>query len=178
MSQGVLAPCADNQQLFNQVKQTMKTLILGVGNPILKDDGVGIHVLRELKKKISGVDFKQASVSGIELVEMLAGYERVIIIDAMKTNDAKPGEIYELTPDEIPTLHGTTPHDIDFRTALSFGEKFLGAMPCEIRIYGIEADNVTEFGEELTPMVAQSIPAVIEKIKKDLENGSMEGNTC
>ena len=150
----------------------MKTLVLGVGNPILKDDGVGIHVVRELKKHLGGVDFEEVSVSGLELVELFKGYDRVIIVDAIKTKDGNPGKIYRLTPDEIPTLHGISPHDADFRTALEFGREFIGGMPEKIDIYGIEVDNVTEFGEDLTPNVKNSIPLIIEKIKKDIENGS------
>ena len=150
----------------------MKTLVLGVGNPILKDDGVGIHVVRELRKHLKGVDFREVSVSGLELVELFRGYDRVIIIDAIKTREGSPGEIYKLTADEIPTLHGISPHDADFRTAIEFGRKFIGGMPDKIDIYGIEVDNVTVFGEELSPDVEESIPAVIKKIKRDIENGS------
>jgi len=150
----------------------MKILILGIGNPILKDDGVGIHIVRELKKEVKDVDFEEASVSGLELVELLRGYGWVIIVDAIKTENGKPGRIYRLTPDEIPTMHGISPHDVDFITALEFGEKFIGRMPKKIDIYGIEVDNATEFGEDLTPEVAKSVPLVIKKIKKELQNGS------
>ncbi len=146
--------------------------MLGVGNPILKDDGVGIHAIRELKKQLTGVDFGEVSVSGLELVELFKGYDKVIIVDAIKTKDGSPGKIYRLTPDEIPTMHGVSPHDADFRTAVEFGQKFIGRMPKKIDIYGIEVDKVNEFGEELSPAVKKSIPTVIKKIKDNIENGS------
>ncbi len=147
----------------------MKILVLGVGNPILRDDGVGIHVVRELKKQLTGVDFREVSVSGLELVELFKGYEKVIIVDAIKTKEGKPGRIYKLTPEQIPTLHGVTPHDADFRTAIEFGEKFIGGMPKKIDIYGIEVEEVTEFGEDLTPDVRKAIPDIIKKIRKDIK---------
>lgn len=156
----------------------MRTLVLGVGNPILRDDGVGIHVVRELKKKLhlkkqsnspeNCIDFEEVSVSGLELVELFRGYDRVIIVDAIKTKEGEVGRIYKLTPDEIPTMHGLSPHDADFKTAIEFGEKFIGGMPKKIDIYAIEVDNVTEFGEELSIDVRNSIPDIVEKIKKDL----------
>lgn len=150
----------------------MKTLLLGIGNPILKDDGVGIHVVRELKKQLKGVDCEEASVSGLELVELFKGYDRVVMVDAIKTDKGKPGRVYKLTIDDIPTLHGISPHDTDFKTAIEFGRRFIGGMPEKIDIYGVEVKNVTEFGEDLTPDVRRSIPIVIEKIRKDIENGS------
>ena len=148
-----------------------KTLVLGVGNPILGDDGVGIHAVRELRKEIDCADFEEASVSGLELVEMFRGYEKVIIVDAVKTKDGTPGKIYELKQEDIPTLHGASPHDVDFATALEYGKKFIGKMP-EIKIYGIEAGNITDFKESLTPPVEKSLHIVVEKIKNELKDGS------
>ena len=150
----------------------MKILILGLGNDLYGDDGVGIQVVRKLQNQITGVDFDEASVSGLELVEMLRGYEHVIIVDAVKTEGGRPGDIYKLSPSDIPTLHGASPHDVDFRTSIEFGEKFIGDMPKKIDIYGIEVDNVTEFGEDLTSDVEKSVPKVIKKIKYDIKNGS------
>jgi len=148
-----------------------KTLVLGVGNPILGDDGVGIHAIRELRKVIDCADFEEAPVSGLELVEMFRGYEKVVIIDAVKTRDGVPGKIYELDGKDMPTLHGLSPHDVDFATAMEYGNKFIGKMP-EVRIYGIEVQNVTDFGEALTPAVERSLHIVMEKIIKDIgENG-------
>ena len=149
-----------------------KTLVLGVGNPILGDDGLGIHAVRELSKALPGcADYEEASVSGLELVEMFRGYEKVIVIDAVKTRDGMPGKIYELGGKDIPTLHGLSAHDVDFRTAMEYGERFMGAMP-EVDIYGIEAENVTEFCETLSPKVRESLRIVIEKIKEKIKDGS------
>ena len=152
----------------------MKTLVLGVGNPILRDDGVGIHVVRELKRHLhlKDVDFEEAGTSSIELVEIFKGYERVIIIDAIMTKNGIPGRIYKLTPDDLPTLHGISPHNIDFRTAIEFGKHFIGKMPERIDIYAVEVCNVTEFGEYLSSDVRRCIPTIIKKIKKDIENGN------
>jgi hydrogenase maturation protease len=147
-----------------------RTLVMGVGNPILRDDGVGIHAVRELKKTITGVDFLEESLSGLELIEQFRGYERVVIIDAVKTQGGVPGEMYHLTPEDMPTLHGLSPHDADFRTAIEYGKKFMGVMPA-IEIYGIEVENVTEYGETLTSEVERSLPGLIEKIKDKLKDG-------
>ena len=75
-----------------------KTLVMGVGNPILKDDGVGIHAVRELKKTLTGVDYLEESLSGLELIEQFRGYDRIVIIDAVKTQGGVPGEMYPPCP--------------------------------------------------------------------------------
>jgi len=147
-----------------------KTLIMGVGNPILKDDGVGIHAVRELRKTVSGVDYLEESLSGLELIEQFRGYDKVLIVDAIKTRDGIPGEIYLLSLEDMPTLHGLSPHDADFRSAMEYGKRFIGKMP-EIEIYGIEVENVTEYGETLSPAVERSLPLLVEKIKAKLKDG-------
>ena len=95
---------------------TKKTLVVGVGNPILSDDGAGIAAVRKLRNQVDGVDFAEASLSGLELVETFQGYERVILVDAVKTTGGRPGDIYRLGVDDNPTLHGVSPHDMDYRT--------------------------------------------------------------
>ncbi|MBE3050465.1 hydrogenase maturation protease, partial [Candidatus Bathyarchaeota archaeon] len=68
-------------------------LVLGVGNPILSDDGVGIHVARELKKReMPGVDVEELAASGLELLDVVRGYDKVVIIDAIQTTNGRPGE--------------------------------------------------------------------------------------
>ena len=140
----------------------MKTLILGVGNPILSDDGVGIHVVRKLQKEVNDVDFDEASVSGLELVEMFKGYERVIIVDAIKTKDGVPGRIYKLTPDDIPTLHGITPHDVDFKTAIELMAKDLELTQMGYRLitHVYPASQITEAFQ--VARSAECVKAIVE----------------
>lgn len=71
----------------------MKTLVLGMGNPILCDDGVGIRVARVLleKPQLPDVTIEEFSLAGMDLLELLSGYDRAIIIDAIEADGAKPG---------------------------------------------------------------------------------------
>jgi hydrogenase maturation protease len=79
------------------VRLPVKILVLGVGNPILSDDGVGIHVARELKKrKAKGIDVEELAASGLEFLDVVRGYDKVIIIDAIQTKGGKPGELHIL----------------------------------------------------------------------------------
>ncbi len=155
----------------------MKTLVLGIGNPILSDDGAGIFACRMLKDAISGscefedVDVEEGSVGGLILLDHILGYDSVIIIDAIKTENGKVGDIYKLGMDDfVNTLHTSSPHDVNFATAIEIGKKSMPeSMPEQIVIYGIEVDRVDVFSENVTPEVREAIPRVVEMVVRDLK---------
>ncbi|HLE16113.1 MAG TPA: hydrogenase maturation protease, partial [Anaerolineales bacterium] len=96
-----------------------KTLVLGLGNPILTDDGIGVLVVEALRSRLppdTPVDLAEVSVGGLTLMENMIGYDRVILIDAYQPpNPRKPGAIHRLTLEELqsisPTQHSASPHD-------------------------------------------------------------------
>jgi hydrogenase maturation protease len=153
----------------------MKTLILGLGNPILSDDGVGNRVAQELEDKVAqrqDVTVMETSMSGLSLIDLLAGYDKAIIVDAIQTAEGKVGQIYRLTSDAFNnTRHVSSPHDVNFATALELGNKLGIAMPKQIVIFAIEVDDICNFGEEFTPRVKQAIPKCVKTIIKEL-NGN------
>jgi hydrogenase maturation protease len=74
----------------------MKTLVLGIGNLLFSDDGVGLHIIEKLREEDLGVDLKEAS-SGLDILDAVKGYDRVILVDAIRSG-GEPGTIYELSP--------------------------------------------------------------------------------
>jgi len=153
----------------------MKTIILGLGNPILSDDGVGNRVAQELEDKLAqrqDVTVMETSLSGLSLIDLLAGYDKAIIVDAIQTEGGKAGQIYRLSPDAFNnTRHASSPHDVNFATALELGSKLGMAMPKQIIVYAVEVTDITTFSEEFTPGVKQAIPKCIKRIIKEL-NGN------
>ena len=153
----------------------MKTLILGLGNPILSDDGVGLQVAGELKAKLDQqeVTVEETSMAGLNMLDLLAGYDRAIIIDAIQTMEGKVGQIYRLKPGAFDaTRHAATPHDVNFATALELGNRLGLALPQEIIIFAIEVEDVTTFSEECTPEVERAIPICVEKVIQELDGGT------
>jgi hydrogenase maturation protease len=151
----------------------MKTLVLGIGNPILGDDGIGFHVAQELAKLIKddAVDVKDASTSGLILLDIIRGYEKVIIVDAIKTEEGEPGEIYRLRPkDFFRTVHLTTSiHDVNLPTVIELGNKLVPEeMPHEIVIFAIEVKEIETFTVEMTPQVKEAIPNVTNLVLDEL----------
>ncbi len=153
----------------------MKTIVLGLGNPILRDDGVGNRVALELEDKLAqrqDITVMETSMSGLSLIDLLAGYDKAIIIDAIQTAEGKAGQIYRLTPDAFNnTRHASSPHDVNFATALELGNRLGMSMPKQILIYAIEVADTTTFSEKCTPAVSRAIPACIKMITKEL-NGN------
>ncbi|MCX5995609.1 MAG: hydrogenase maturation protease [Chloroflexi bacterium] len=153
----------------------MKTIILGLGNPILSDDGVGNRVALELEDKLAqrqDVTVMETSMSGLSLIDLLAGYDKAIIVDAIQTAEGAVGQIYRLAPDAFNnTRHASSPHDVNFATALELGSKLGIAMPKQIVIYAIEVADTSTFSEEFTPKVKRAIPKCVRTIIKEL-NGN------
>ncbi len=149
----------------------MKTLVLGLGNPVLTDDGVGFVVVEEVRKRLPTADVtvSQASVGGLSLLELVVGYDRVVIIDAIRTAAGKPGEIHHLSPDDFRgSIRAASTHDVDLATALELGRQLGMEIPGEMVILAIEAADVESFGEELTPSVAAAVPQAVELVLEQL----------
>jgi hydrogenase maturation protease len=149
----------------------MKTTVLGLGNPIFGDDGVGLRVVEELQKQIHDKDItvEGAELAGLDMLEKLSGYDRVIIIDAIQTG-GRVGEIYQLTPADLKsTVHTGTPHDVNFTTALEFGERIGVKLPSKIDIVAIEIAPNVAFSEELTPEIEKVVPEAVKRVLRLLD---------
>ena len=153
-----------------------KTLVLGLGNPILSDDGVGLRVAAGLegraRRRRNG---HRGNLAGLDLLELLSGYDRAIIIDAIQTEGGQPGRIYRLDPGAFQTTrHAASTHDVNLATALELGKR-LGLPLPRIDILAIEVADTSRFSEECTPEVTAAIPVciqmVIEAIKSTAHSG-------
>jgi len=143
----------------------MDTLVLGVGNPVLTDDAVGFrvaHFIKEAKPELTVIETAEA---GLTLLELISGYQHVIIIDSVKTGRSQPGTLHQLTIDEIdPSWNFCSTHGIDIRMAFELGRKLDYKLPAKISIYGIEVEDNKNFREKCTKKVEQSIPRIVREI--------------
>lgn len=153
--------------------QTESMIVVGLGNPILTDDGVGWRVVQAVREVLDSqqlslsVQLVEASVGGLSLAEMLIGHDRAIIVDAIMTGHNPPGTVSQFKISELPgTLNTASAHDTNLVTALRALQRFGAAMPDDrsIDIVAIEAEDVWTFGETCTPTVAASIPRAVSVI--------------
>ena len=141
-------------------------LLIGLGNTLLSDDGVGIYVVREIRKRVQRpeIAFHEASVGGLELLDLIAGYERVIIVDAFKTGQSEVGSLLELRPEDLAGGSAMTRHHVSLPEALELGRQLGFHVPAEVKIYGIEVADSTTFHEQCTPVLQKRIPEIAREI--------------
>ncbi len=152
---------------------TGKTLVIGLGNPLISDDSVGLRILERLKTRLAGrqhVDVTEDYWGGLRLMERMIGYDRAIVVDAICTG-ATPGTIHHLLLNMVATQRSASAHDVNLPTALAFGRQAGAHLPADqdVRLVGIEADDVINFGEQCTPAVAAAIEPAVDEVVRLLD---------
>ena len=166
----------------------MRTLVIGLGNPILGDDGVGWKVAQEVKSRIesdaryymtirplgtktvrhvSDIEVECAALGGLSLMERMIGYQRAILVDSMETGQSPAGSVRVFPLEELanPSAgHSASAHDTSLITALETGRHMGLALPTEVLVVAIEAGNVYDFSEELSPPVAAAVPLACQSV--------------
>ncbi len=163
------------------VPQKNRLTIIGLGNEMLSDDGLGIRVVRELKNRLDdrSVAFEELSVGGLQLFDYLVGTEECIIVDAIKTGTQPAGTLLRFvqTADNEPVTL-TSSHQIDLGQILGLA-RFMGAsLPKRLTVYGIEADDITTFRESCTEQVSKAIPKLVDAICSDVQTDHAEHTPC
>lgn len=148
--------------------RSMNTLILGLGNPLVTDDAVGIRVARIVAEHLSGhaeVEVGEDYWGGLRLMERMVGFDRAIVIDAIQTG-ATPGTILRLAPGDLPTQKSASVHDVTLPVALDLGRQTGAHLPADdcILLVGIEAADILTFGERLTPLVEAAVPRAVQLV--------------
>ena len=138
-----------------------RALILGVGNTVRCDDGVGVAVVRRLARTDTpgNVDVADAGTSGLGMLDMVSGYDRLVIVDAIDCGEP-PGTILRLSLDDLrrtATLNSSNPHQSDLATILETGRRLGLAMPREVDIVAIQIQDATTFSERCSAPVEAAI---------------------
>jgi hydrogenase maturation protease len=173
----------------------VSTVVVGIGNPILGDDGIGWRVVEEVERRWAAepraveppageppagtepppVTFLCVSLGGLSLMERLVGTGRAILVDAVRTGDRPVGTVFAIPLGELVSGvsgHQDNAHDASLPVALAAGRSLGAELPAEITVVGIEALRVEEFGEELSPAVAAARPVAVEAVLAVLRRGS------
>ncbi len=154
----------------------MKTRIIGLGNTLLTDDGVGVYVARQISRRLSEnglrdvADVVETEVAGFALMELIAGWERVILVDSIQFDGVAPGTVVRLEPQDLHTsLRIRSVHEIDLPTVLELGHKLGLDIPRHVTVFGIQAEDACTFGEHLTVSCAAGAAAAVDRVLRELE---------
>ena len=153
------------------------TIVVGIGNPILGDDGIGWRVVEEVERRWAAepragaepppVVFLCVALGGLSLMERLVGAGRAILVDAVRTGDRPVGTVFAIPLAElVPGVSGhlDNAHDASLPVALAAGRSLGAQLPAEITVVGIEAHRVEEFSEELSAPIVAARSAAVEAV--------------
>jgi len=148
-----------------------RVVVVGLGNPILSDDGVGIFAARLLAERLAGapVTVAESSLGGMRFLDLLGGFERAVIVDAIQWRRGPPGTTYRLSASEaVPTVRAVSFHDISLGTALALGEKLGIQLPSEIAFLAVEVEDTVTVHEGCCPAVEAALPEVVRQVLEQL----------
>jgi len=163
------------------------TLLIGLGNPILGDDGIGWRVVEEteailgkrpeIEREQHPVDVLYLSLGGLSLMEHMEGYQDVVVVDSIIVKDKPNGTIYSLPLSGLPDFssgHSTAIHDTSLASALTVGRKMEMVLPEDIWVVAVSAEYVFDFSEELSPPVAAALPGAVDVLMDVLDKDIRE----
>jgi len=160
--------------------ENMKTIVIGLGNPILGDDGVGWKVVEQISARFGAalgeslqiseaehLTFDCAALGGLSLMERLVGYQRAILVDSMETGQSPEGSVRVFPLEALANPmagHSASAHDTSLLTALETGRQMGLDLPRSVTVAAIEAKNVYDFSEELSPPIAAAVPIAVQAV--------------
>ena len=150
----------------------MTVLVLGVGNILLSDEGVGVRVVEALQDRYvipDGIDVVDGGTSGMDMLDIIGGRDHVILIDAMKTG-GPPATIVRLCGDEVPAFFGLkiSPHQLGLSDVLA-ALKILECEPANMTLIGIEPADL-DLGLELSPTIAGKLDDLVQMVASELSD--------
>jgi hydrogenase maturation protease len=152
----------------------MRTIVLGLGNPILGDDGIGCRVVQEVERRLNGWGGREVEIDpfyrgGLALMERLIGYDKAIIVDSIQGLNGLPGTLLRLTLDHLPSSsHVDSSHDTSLKTALEMGRRLGAELPTEIVILGVEIAPSSDFREGLSPEAEGRVESVVQAVLDEI----------
>ncbi len=146
------------------------TLVIGLGNPLLGDDGVGWRVAEACAARLSGMPQIQVDChagGGLSLMERMVGFDRAIVVDAINLGQGPTGTVSCFPLEELPKVgagHLASAHETNLALALQTGKMMGAHLPNDVIIVAIESPHVYEFSESLTPPVADAVPLAVQRV--------------
>jgi len=159
------------------VPRPPRVLVIGLGNPVLGDDGVGWRVIEELGRDPRGTgsaELDRLAVGGVALMERLVGWERAILVDAFATGDRPPGTVTCMPLEDArlrDAAHLDSPHDAPLTVAIATGRRLGAEIPVDITVVAIEVKRADSFGESLSAPVEAAVARAVDAIVDLLRGG-------
>jgi len=143
------------------------TLVLGLGNDLLTDDSIGLQVAALLRQRLAGqpsITVSETAEMGLSLLDIISGFDRLILVDAVQTGRATPGFVHRLDAADLAALPAVAPHFLGVGEALALGRKLGLQLPERVTIFAIEVEDVFTVGTQLSPALRAALPSIVAEI--------------
>ncbi len=139
-------------------------LLLALGNDIMGDDAVGLRAARLLEKEFTHeVDFCETTEAGLSLLDIMSGYDRVLLLDSIVTGKHSAGTVLEFYRADFDKVTGPSPHYAGLPEVLALAERLDIAFPRNIRVLALEIATPNDFGQTLSPAIDHALPDFVER---------------
>jgi hydrogenase maturation protease len=143
--------------------------VLCLGNPLRKDDAVALAVADRLDRaRPADVVVRRSAASGLYLLDELEGFDRVVVVDAIRTGAHPPGTVHAIALEQLHAPEGPSPHAIGLPSALARARAAGAPVPSRVRLVAIEVQVMDEVGEGLTPAVQAALPDAVAAVHASL----------
>ena len=155
----------------------MRTLVLGIGNSLLGDDGVGVRVAREVARRVKApnVDVRDVSVDGLNLFDFILGYDKLVVVDAIVTENRVVGDVFRIVPEKVcdPSRSAISPHHFNLATTIEIGRKLFPAqIPRDVVLYAVETEEASVVSEQMTREVEQAVARAVDLVLDEIHPSS------
>lgn len=142
-------------------------LVLGLGNDLLSDDGVGLRLAAALEKHLGPqprVTIRQTAEMGLSLLDLVCGFDTLILVDAVQTGSVAPGCAHEMDISQLASLAGGSPHFLGVREVLDLGRALGLDMPREARLFAVEVKDPFTLSQDLTGDLVEAFPGLLARL--------------
>ncbi|MFH1220951.1 MAG: hydrogenase maturation protease [Candidatus Eisenbacteria bacterium] len=146
-----------------------KGILIGLGNPIMSDDGIGLLVARRVHQHLPSLDLDLSCAGGFDIIDRILGREMAVIVDSMVTGQCPPGEVRRLDVGACRgTLRSRDSHTVGFSEAIRLARACGAALPSRIVVYGIEVEDPFSVGDRVSETLAGKLDSIVDDIVRDL----------
>jgi hydrogenase maturation protease len=159
------------------MKKENQVLIIGIGNTIRGDDGIGILLARKLRETLpQDFEIRESDNGSLDLLNTISGYGKVILIDTIQTPNGKPGEVHRLSLQDLKySSNLSSMHALGLRQTIELKKRIMdGKIPEKIEVLAVEAKNLDEFSDDLSPELKERFGKIVETVRSEIETGQMK----
>lgn len=141
---------------------------------------MGIEVVRRLRQEAAGgrrpfcdlekTDFEECALSGLALLDVITGYDTLLLVDTIKKAQPQTGRVRLLEADDLRAMPGPSPHYVSIPQTIEIGRKLGLHVPSRIRVVAVEAKNIYRLGEGLSEEMARTMPRILVRVKGALRD--------